>query len=173
MPRHSAKAAFLLHCSLLIFNNSAYKRSNLRHNFFIFRGNKTVKKYLLFAFLLSALAVRAQKIDSIYVNLYTDSLKKGTYNYINVDGLLSNGRYLPLDSSHIAFSCSAGKFYGNTLWLDRDCREEKINIKAVLRSNPSVYKEFVIFIKKKEDNERLKTADEIINGMKTGKSKKN
>ena len=133
-----------------------------------------LKRILFAALLFCTFTARAQKIDSIYVNLYTDSLKKGTYNYINVDGLLANGRYLPLDSSHIAFSCSAGKFYGNTLWLDKDCKEEKINIKAVLRSNPGTYKEFVIFVKKKENDEKLKTAEEIINDMQQKpKSKKN
>lgn len=131
---------------------------------------RSVKKYLLFFFLFTGSVSYAQKIQNIYVNLYTDSLKKGTYNYINIDGLLENGRYLPLDSSHIIFSCSSGKFYGNTLWLDRDCKEEKINIKAVLRSNHSVQKEFVIFIKTKEDNEKLRTADEIINGTKKKKN---
>ena len=131
-----------------------------------------LKRILLAALMFSSLAVKAQKIESIYVNLYTDSLKKGTYNYINIDGLLSNGRYMPLDSSHIQFSCSAGKFYGNTLWLDRDCTEEKISIKAVLRSDPSLYKEFVIFVKKKENDEKLRTAEEIINDMQRPKPKK-
>ena len=39
---------------------------------------------LLFAFSFS----KAQKIDNIFVNLYTYSLKKGTYNYINIDRLV-------------------------------------------------------------------------------------
>ncbi|MEO6720710.1 MAG: hypothetical protein ABIN67_10090, partial [Ferruginibacter sp.] len=69
-----------------------------------------MKKLLLFLLIISGSIVKAQKIDSIYVNLYTDSLKKGTYNYINVDGRLSNGSYLPLDSSQIIFKASAGKF---------------------------------------------------------------
>lgn len=121
-----------------------------------------MNKYLLIIFLFISPFAKAQKVESIYANLYTDSLKKGTYNYINIDGLLANGRYMPLDSSQIAFSCSAGKFYGNTLWLDGDTKEEKVAIKAVLRSNPSVYKEFTIYVKKKEDGE-LKTLEEIMN----------
>lgn len=108
-----------------------------------------------------ATAVKAQQIDSIYVNLYTDSLKKGTYNYINVDGLLSNGRYLPLDSTHIQFSTTAGKFYGNTLLIDRNFGGEKVTIKAVLRKNPSIHKEFTLYIKIKPDNENLKTVEEL------------
>lgn len=106
-------------------------------------------------------AVKAQQIDSIYVNLYTDSLKKGTYNYINVDGLLSNGRYLPLDSTHIQFSATAGKFFGNTLLIDRNFEGEKVTIKAVLRKNPAIHKEFTLYIKIKPDNENLKTVEEL------------
>ena len=129
-----------------------------------------MKKYLLIVFLFTGFLAKAQKIDSIYVNLYTDSLKKGTYNYINIDGLLSNGRYLPLDSSYIIFSSSIGRFFGNTLWIDQNSKEEKALIKAVLRSNPAIFKEFTVYIKKKEDNEKLKTADDIMREMKRGKN---
>ncbi|UEG49334.1 hypothetical protein LK994_11895 [Ferruginibacter lapsinanis] len=114
--------------------------------------------------LLSAFA-KAQTIDNIYVNLYTDSLKKGTYNYINIDGLLSNGRYLPLDSTHLIFSASAGKFYGNNLWLDKSFAGNKVDFKVVLKANPALYKEFSVFIKTKADNEQLKTVDEILNDV--------
>jgi len=116
--------------------------------------------------------VTAQKIDSIYVHLYTDSLKKGTYNYINIDGLLNNGRYLPLDSTYLIFSASAGTFIGNTLFIDRDFKEEKVVIKAVLRSNPALHKEFVMYVKKKADDENLKTVDELFNGSQPSKSKR-
>ena len=109
---------------------------------------------------------RAQKIDSIYVNLYTDSLKKGTYNYINIDGRLSNGRYLPLDSSHLIFSASAGKFSGNSLWIDDNFKEDKVRIKVTLRNNPAMFEQFDIYIKKMPDNEKLKTVDDIYKEMK-------
>ena len=120
-------------------------------------------KTVLFCILLSfSSAVKAQKIDSIYVHLYTDSLKKGTYNYINIDGKLNNGRYLPLDTTDLVFSSSDGKFYGNSLYLPPDFNKEKVNIKAVLKSNPAVYKQFDIYIKKKPDPAKLKTMDEIL-----------
>ena len=132
-------------------------------------------KHFILIFLLPLCfktAIRAQNIDSIYVNLYTDSLKKGTYNYINIDGLLSTGRYLPLDSTQLIFSASAGKFSGNSLWLDPNFTAEKVSVKVILRSNPAIYKEFEIYIKKKPDNEKLKTADEIMNEMRGGRKSK-
>ena len=71
---------------------------------------------LLLVFLTSFFASsKAQKIDSIYFHPYTDSLKKGTYNYINVDGKLSDGRWLPMTPKEVDFTSSAGKFSGNSL----------------------------------------------------------
>jgi hypothetical protein len=122
--------------------------------------------------LFTAFTARAQKVDSIYVNLYTDSLKKGTYNYINVDGLLNNGRYLPLDSTHLLFEASAGKFSGNSLWLDRNFAEEKVHIKVTLQKNKAVYREFDVYVKKKENTEQLKTAEQIMSEMQKGGKKK-
>jgi hypothetical protein len=130
------------------------------------------KNILCTFFLLTALAAKAQKIDSIYVNLYTDSLKKGTFNYINVDGLLSNGRYLPLDSTHLIFQASAGKFSGNSLWLDKNFTDEKVHISVTLRSNRAISREFDVYVKKKENTEQLKTAEQIIDEMKKGGKKK-
>ncbi|MEO9004196.1 MAG: hypothetical protein ABI288_05650 [Ginsengibacter sp.] len=124
---------------------------------------KTFFIYMLVTF--PALSM-AQEIDSIYVHLYTDSLKKGTYNYINIDGRLRNGRYLPLDSTYILFSSSDGKFFGNTLWIDPQFSKEKINIKATLRSNPSVYKQFDIYIKRIPNPTNLKTVEELLNESK-------
>jgi hypothetical protein len=123
-----------------------------------------LKKYLFYIFILANISVKAQAVDSIYVNLYTDSLKRGTYNYINIDGLMSNGKYLPLDSTHIFFSASAGRFYGNSLFIDKNITADKVNIRAVLRNNPAIYKEFTMYIKIKTDNQNLKTVDELLNG---------
>ena len=118
---------------------------------------------LLIAFLLAAAFItKAQKVDSICFHLYTDSLKKGTYNYINVDGKLSNGHWLPLTSKEINFSASAGNFDGNSLFVDNNFAEEKITVKAVLKANPSIAKEAIIYIKKLPDTEILKTNEEVM-----------
>jgi len=109
--------------------------------------------------------VKAQKIDSIYFNLYTDSLKKGTYNYINVDGKLSDGRWMPLTAKEIQFSSSDCKFSGNELIIPADFVPAKITVKAVLKSNSSLWLEKTIWIKKLPDGE-LPTKDEILKDMK-------
>ncbi len=120
----------------------------------------------------SVSVARAQKIESIYVNLYTDSLKKGTFNYINIDGLLSNGSYLPLDSTDLIFTASSGMFTGNCIWIDNDFKEDKVNVKVILKNNPAVYKQFDIYVKKKPDDEKLRTAEEIINDLKNERKAK-
>ena len=127
---------------------------------------KFLKTFFIYMLVTFPALSMAQEIDSIYVHLYTDSLKKGTYNYINIDGRLRNGRYLPLDSTYILFSSSDGKFFGNTLWIDPQFSKEKINIKATLRSNPSVYKQFDIYIKRIPNPTNLKTVEELLNESK-------
>ncbi len=123
-------------------------------------------KYLLIAGLFFCGFCHAQTIDSIYVNLYTDSLKKGTYNYINIDGLCSNGQYMPLDSTHVVFKSSAGKFFGNSLLVDKDFNGEKITIYVGCRKNKALHKEFDMYIKRKPDDEQLKTEEELLKEMK-------
>ena len=131
----------------------------------------TVKRLLPFFLILFSSYAKAQKVEHIYVNLYTDSLKKGTFNYINIDGKLSNGKYLPLDSTDLIFWASEGKFSGNSLWIDRDFAPEKVDIKVTLRSNPSLHKEFTIYVKQKPDPE-LRTKEELMNEMQgNGKTK--
>jgi len=121
-------------------------------------------KQFLFTSLLFTLSLfaKTQTVDSIYINLYTDSLKKGTHNYINVDGKLANGKWKPMTAKEIDFFSTYGKFEGNELFIPLDCKEEKVTVKVLLKTNPSIRKEITIWIKKKPDDERLPTKDEIM-----------
>ena len=148
----------------------------LWHVFFNLFINQILKSFFICLLMTFPAFALPQKIDSIYVHLYTDSLKKGTYNYINIDGKLANGRYLPLDSTQIIFSSSDGQFFGNSLWVEPQFSKEKINIKATLRTNPSIYKQFDIYIKKNPDPVKLKTVEELLNESKqnsSGRRKRN
>jgi hypothetical protein len=124
-----------------------------------------VRKYIATLIVLFAgvTALHAQTIDSIYFHLYTDSLKKGVHNYINVDGKLSNGQWRPLTSKEIAFSSTYGVFDGNSLIIDSSFTGEKVTVRAVLRSNPKLWREVTIYVKKVDIPEKLKTVDEILN----------
>jgi len=124
--------------------------------------------------ILSAFLSNSQKIDSISFHLYTDSLKKGTHNYINVDGKTSDGKWKPLTAKDITFTTSYGTFEGTELVLPSNPTVEKLSIKAILKSDPKLWKEITIWIKKKPDDELLPTTDEVLKNksQKNGKSKR-
>lgn len=121
-------------------------------------------KYIItsiFSLCLSAAAF-TQTLDSIFFNLYTDSLKKGTYNYINIVGHFTDSSYLPLSSKEIKFTSTGGTFNGNSLYIDSAFKEEKVTVTATVIRNPSLTQQKDIYIKKYEENERLPTIDEVM-----------
>jgi hypothetical protein len=132
-----------------------------------------MKQIFLFTILiLSAFLSNAQKIDSISFHLYTDSLKKGTHNYINVDGKTSDGKWMPLTAKDLTFTTSYGTFEGTELVLPDNPTVEKLIIKAILKTNPKLWKEVTIWIKRKPDDEMLPTTDDVLKNkpQKNGKS---
>ena len=132
-----------------------------------------MKQIFLFVILISSnFLSNAQKIDSISFHLYTDSLKKGTHNYINVDGKTSDGKWMPLTAKDLTFTTSYGTFEGTELVLPDNPTVEKITIKAILKTNPKLWKEVTIWIKRKPDDEMLPTTDDVLKNkpQKNGKS---
>ena len=122
-----------------------------------------MKRILLFSLLLFlGWSLKAQKVDSLFFHLYTDSLKKGTHNYINVDGKLSNGQWLPLTAKDLDFTSSAYSFAGNELILPFDCKEDKVTVKAVLKKDPTLWIEKTIWVKQKPDPEFLPTKEDVM-----------
>lgn len=116
---------------------------------------------------------QAQSIDSIYFNLYTDSLKKGTFNYINVEGKFSDGKYLPLTADEVVLSSNFGTFDRNSLYIDSNFQEKMVRVRAAVKKNPKVWKEITIYIKQVIVEERLKTMEEVLgNPSRNSKQKK-
>lgn len=113
---------------------------------------------------LAGRTAQAQQVDSIFFHLYTDSLKKGVHNYINVDGKLSDGRWQPLTARELNFVATAGRFDNCSLIIDTSFKGEKVTVKATLKSNPQVWKEVTIYMKTTDTLERLRTVDEILKG---------
>lgn len=97
------------------------------------------------------MASKAQKVDSFFINLYTDSLKKGTHNYINVDGKLSNGNWVPLTSKELNFTSDYGKFEGNDLVLPENPKVKSVTVTVSLKDDPKKTETKTIFIKQKPD----------------------
>ena len=98
-------------------------------------------------------SLHAQVIDSIAFHLYTDSLKKGVHNYINVDGLQTDGRWIPLSGKDLLLSSTGGSFEGNNLVLDRNFPGEKVTITATYSRKPGLTIKTTIYLKIKDNNE--------------------
>ena len=116
--------------------------------------------------ILFTLGLQAQEIESIDFHLYTDSLKKGRYNYINIDAKLSNGRYMPLTQKEVIFKSNTGKWDGNSLIVDSSYSKDSVVISATIKDNPSLTKSVTIYIKKSNDEGKLATESEIFDNRK-------
>ena len=130
-----------------------------------------MKKLLVILILVFSFTAKAQKIDSIYFNLYTDSLKKGVHNYINVDGKYSNGSFLPLMTNEVGFSSTAGKWDGNSLILDKAAKADSVIITVWLKQRPEVKKSVTVYTKKIEVEPPLKTEKELLEEWKKNSKK--
>lgn len=104
----------------------------------------------------------AQKIDSLFFNLYTDSLKKGSWNYINVDARLSNGTYVPLTTEQLNFKVSNGKLQGNSVWIDWIFKDDSIVVEVELKKDPTVRRSITIWLKKKDDQLNAPVNDSLL-----------
>ena len=131
-----------------------------------------MKKLLFLTLLFAAVAGNAQKVDSIYFNLYTDSLKKGVFNYINVDAKLSNGSFYPLMSDEVDFTSSGGRWQGNSIIIDSSFKKEFIIITATLKSNRAISKSVTVYMKKNLFEGPLKTEKELLEGWKRQSKKR-
>ncbi len=141
-------------------------------NGFIIAQLCQMKTLLILLFLSGAVAVKGQRVDSIYFNLYTDSLKKGVHNYINVDGKMSNGSFYPLMSDEVEFTSSFGKWQGNSLIIDSSFNRDSVVITIKLKSNPSVCKTVTVYMKRNLFEGNLKTEDELLEEWKRKGKKK-
>jgi len=115
---------------------------------------------------------KAQQVESIAFHLYTDSLKKGVYNYINVDGKLTDGSWRPLGSKQLRFSSNTGTWDGNNLIIDSSYNKDSVVVTAVMKGNPALQKTVTIYMKKNLVGERLKTEKELLNEWDNGSSGK-
>jgi hypothetical protein len=135
------------------------------------------KALFLFSFVFAFSFLKAQKIDSLFFKLYTDSLKKGSWNYINVDAKLSDGKYIPLTHEQINFKVSNGKLQGNSVWIDWNFKDDSVVVEMELKKDPSVRRSITIWIKRKDEQLNAPVNDSLLqqinNRPKSTKKKKN
>ena len=114
--------------------------------------HQTMKKnFASILLLLFFTTAKAQSVENIYFNLYTDSLKKGTHNYINVEGKNTTGQWQPLTAKELHFTSDYGSFEGNDLVLPDNPTVRKVTVTASLKSNPQKNKSITIWIKQNPD----------------------
>jgi hypothetical protein len=135
------------------------------------------KTLFLLSFVVACNLTKAQKIDSLFFNLYTDSLKKGSWNYINVDAKLSDGKYIPLTHEQLNFKVSNGKLQGNSVWIDWNFKDDSVVVEMELKKDPSVRRSITIWIKRKDEQLNAPVNDSLLqqinNRPKSTKKKKN
>lgn len=135
----------------------------------IFRPVLQMKQMLIILCLLNTGSpLLAQKVDSISFHLYTDSLRKGQHNYINVDGKLSTGRWVPMTANEVRFSCTTASFEGNELILPESFTDKFVTVKAELKNDPAIWIEKKIWIRQNPDGP-LPTKEEIMKKIKQKK----
>jgi len=116
----------------------------------------------LFSFVAIGSFLKAQKIDSLFFNLYTDSLKKGSWNYINVDAKLSDGSYRPLTTEQLQIKTSHGKLEGNSVWIDWIFPYDSVVVEVALKKDLNVKRTITIWIKKKDDQLNAPVNDSLL-----------
>ncbi len=117
---------------------------------------------ILILLFTTASKLSAQKLDSMYFNLYVDSLKKGTFNYINVEGKFSNGSYMPLTADELEFTCDSAKFDRSSLFIDSNFAPRYVKVYAVYKKDPTKKAEIRIPIRQYVAEEKLKTEEEVL-----------
>jgi hypothetical protein len=139
----------------------------------VFRKESMMRRivYILGLLLVTGVA-QSQKIESLHFNLYTDSLKKGVHNYINVDGKLSNGRFTPLDSKQLMLTASYGIWQGNDLIIDASYAKDSVVVTATLKADATIKNSITIYLKKNVAAEKLKTEKEILDELNKPRKKK-
>ncbi len=101
----------------------------------------------LLLFSAGASAQRGPEPKRIYFNLYTDSIKTVLNYYVNVEAEMSNGRYLPMDTSLVTISADHGRMSGNEWVAPKQIAFDRVRFTAVLRADPAVRAETTVYIK--------------------------
>lgn len=121
-----------------------------------------MKLFFLLLCCLWATVVTGQQVERLYFRLYTDSLKRGSWNYINVEGRLSNGKVVPLSAPALVLTSSAGRVEGNSIWLAWDHAPDSLKVVAFLRQQPGLRDSMVLHLQKVDFQLGAPTQDSLL-----------
>lgn len=90
-------------------------------------------------------------LKDIRYNLYTDSIKPILNYYVNVEGVFSNGKVYPLDSSYVTITASEGTMQGLEWILPAERNFEKVTFTVTSAYLPGKEKQATLYLKKHKD----------------------
>ncbi len=96
-------------------------------------------------------AQQRPKLQKVYFNLYTDSLKPVLNYYVNVEGKTVSGNYLPLDTSDVLLTADWGVMQGNEWVIPKVLLHDSVTFTVVSRQNPALRDRITIWIQKWKD----------------------
>jgi hypothetical protein len=125
-----------------------------------------MKQFIGLLWILLILSNRAHsqppRPDTVFFNLYTDSLKPGTRNYINVVAGIGNN-FLPLTSEELIFKADTGRFMGNDWFIEEGFEGDSIRVTVTHRFYPEIQISRIVNIKKGPSSAiRVKTMEEVM-----------
>jgi hypothetical protein len=97
--------------------------------------------------------------------LYTDSLKKGTWNYINVEYKFAQGRVVPLTTPQIELKSDRGIWDGNSLWIDWQFPFPYVEVEVRYKSNSVISSKQIIWIRQYDDAMQPSQTDSLLNEL--------
>ncbi|ASZ11386.1 hypothetical protein KTO58_18205 [Chitinophaga pendula] len=115
------------------------------------------------------------RLERIRFNHYADSLKRNVHFYLNVEGVFSSGKILPLDTAAVRFQSSTGHLIGQDLLLEKeDTVTRMISLKAISRTDPAISASSVIPVKQLPDDEsQIKNVQDVMPAGRNNKRNRN
>ena len=110
-----------------------------------------MKRFLFLIICFAAFNASAQKVDSMFFNLYTDSIKTILNYYVNVEGEYSNGRFLPMDTGVIRIIADHGAMSGNEWIAPKEIDFEKVTFHAIAKEDPRINDRVTVWLKRAKD----------------------
>ena len=90
-------------------------------------------------------------LTDIRYNLFTDRIKPVLNYYVNVEGIFSNGKIYPLDTSFVTITSSEGIMQGMEWVVPRVHKFEKVIFTTTTLYYPFLQKEITLYLKKYND----------------------
>ena len=87
-------------------------------------------------------------LNDLRFNLYTDSIKPILNFYVNVEGIFSSGRVLPLTEEQVTVTSDVGAMKGMEWIAPKEKNFDKVTFAAVSKQKPEITKAIIVYRKR-------------------------